>query len=144
LLASPGKAIEYEHVAEYLRGIFDRYDVRKIGFDSWAFVHLKPWLLKAGFTEEVITERFQEFRQGTKSMTPALRELEVALVNERVAHGNHPVLTNNAGNAVVYGQDDDRKLDKKKSTGRIDGMVSLAMAFGVAPSIEEPPPQFFT
>jgi phage terminase large subunit-like protein len=133
LLAAPGKSVDYEYVAEYLRGVFDRYNIVKIGFDAWAFAHLRPWLIKAGFTEDVITERFQEFRQGTKSMTPALRDLEAEIVNERLAHGNHPVLSNNAGNAVVRGQNNDRKLDKAKSAGRIDGMVSLAMAFGVAP-----------
>jgi phage terminase large subunit-like protein len=76
LLAAPGKSVDYEYVAEYLRGIFDRYDVRKIAFDRWGFIHLRPWLLKAGFTEEQIEERFEEFGQGYKSMTPALRDLK--------------------------------------------------------------------
>ena len=36
--------------------------------------------------------------------------------------------------AVVESKDDaNRKLSKNKSTGRIDGMVALAMAMGVAP-----------
>jgi phage terminase large subunit-like protein len=46
---TPGKSIEYEFVAEYLRGIFDDLDIRQVAFDRWNFRHLKPWLLKAGF-----------------------------------------------------------------------------------------------
>jgi len=137
LFAAPGRSVDYEFVAGYLRGVFDRHDVRKIAFDRWAFVHLKPWLLRAGFTELEIENYFVEYGQGTKSMTPALRDLEGELQNKRIAHGNHPVLTMCAANAVVVGQADARKLAKDKSAGRIDGMVALAMAFGAAPVAEK-------
>jgi phage terminase large subunit-like protein len=138
LLAAPGKSVDYEYVAEWLRGEFDRYDIRKIAFDRWNMKHLKPWLLKAGFTEEFIEGHFEEFGQGTQSMSPALRELEAEILNGRLAHGNHPVLTMCAANAVVEGKDSsNRKLSKSKSSGRIDGMVALAMAIGAAPT-EEP------
>jgi phage terminase large subunit-like protein len=142
LNAAPGKTVDYEFVAECLRGVFDRYKIQKIGFDRWAFVHLKPWLLKAGFTEVMLEAKFVEFGQGTKSMTPALRDLEAEIRNGRLAHGLHPVLTMCAANAVVKGQDDARKLDKMRSTGRIDGMVALAMAFGVKPINVEPERMF--
>jgi phage terminase large subunit-like protein len=95
---------------------------------------LKPWLLRAGFTEQVITDRFVEFGQGTQSMSPALRALEQAVCEQEIAHGGHPVLEMCAACAVVEGKDDaNRKLSKNKSTGRIDGMVALTMAIGVAP-----------
>jgi phage terminase large subunit-like protein len=67
-------------------------------------------------------------------MSPALRDLEAELLNGRLAHGGHPVLTMCAANAVVQSDPaGNRKLSKAKSTGRIDGMVALAMAMGVAP-----------
>ena len=133
LKAAPGASVDYEYVAGFLWEQFQRLNIRKVGFDRWAFVHLKPWLIKAGFSEQLLTERFVEFGQGTKSMTPALKVLEGEIRNKRIAHGNHPVLSMCAGNAVVVGQDDARKLDKKKSHGRIDGMIALAEAIGVAP-----------
>ena len=50
-----------------------------------------------------------------------------------MSHGNHPVLTMCAANAVVTSDPaGNRKLDKAKATGRIDGMVALAMAARVA------------
>jgi phage terminase large subunit-like protein len=140
LLAAPGKSVDYEYVAEYLRSAFDRYDIRKIAFDRWNMRHLKPWLAKAGFTEEQIEAHFEEFGQGTQSMSPALRDLEAEILNRRIAHGGHPVLTMCAANAVVEGKDGaNRKLSKSKSSGRIDGMVALAMAMGVAPMQSEAP-----
>jgi phage terminase large subunit-like protein len=70
-------------------------------------------------------------------MTPALRELEEKLVNNKLRHGNHPVLTMCAANARVVGDSGARKFDKKHARGRIDGMVSLAMAVGVMPITAE-------
>lgn len=134
LEATPGSTVSYEHVAKLLFRIFQEYNVRKIGFDRWNFKHLKPWLLHAGFDEYTITESFVEFGQGTQSMSPALRDLEQAITENEIAHGGHPVLGMCAACAVVDGKDDaNRKLSKNKSTGRIDGMVALTMAIGVAP-----------
>ena len=83
-------------------------------------------------------EKFDEFGQGTKSMSPALRELESLLLNERMRHGNHPILRMCAANArVVINDAGDRKFTKGRSSGRIDGMVALAMAVGVMPDEPE-------
>ena len=125
LLTTPGRAIEYEHVAEHLRGLFDRCDVQAIGFDRYNMKHLRPWLVKAGFSDSEL-ERFIEVGQGTASMTPALRSLEVKLLNRSLKHGMHPILTWNAANARVVGQSGARKFDKSKARARIDGMVALA------------------
>jgi len=132
LNTTPGRAIEYEFVAEAMRGLFDRCDVQKIAFDRALFEHLKPWLVKANFSEEEI-EKFVPYGQGTLSMTPALRALEVKLLGKQLRHGNHPILEMCAKNAKVTGDSGARKFDKKHQRGRIDGMVALAMACGVMP-----------
>lgn len=139
LHTTPGKAIEYEFLAEYLRGFFDNNDVQSIGFDRYNMKFLRPWLVKAGFSE-VELEKFIEFGQGTASMTPALRDLEVKLLNAQLRHGSHPILNMCSANAKVIGDSGARKFDKKTARGRIDGMVSLAMAVGVMPSQAESAP----
>jgi phage terminase large subunit-like protein len=133
LNTTPGRAIEYEFVAEFMRGLFDRCDVQAIAFDRALFVHLKPWLVKANFSEGEL-EKFIPYGQGTLSMTPALRELEVKLLGKRLKHSNHPILEMCARNAVVVGDSGARKFDKKKQHGRIDGMVALAMAVAMMPN----------
>jgi phage terminase large subunit-like protein len=136
LNTTPGRASEYEFVAECLRGLFDRCDVQKLAFDRALFVHLKPWLVKANFSEDEL-EKFEPYGQGTLSMTPALRELEVKLLGKQLRHGNHPILEMCAKNAKVVGDSGARKFDKKHNRGRIDGMVALAMACGVMPIAED-------
>lgn len=136
LQAPSGPVVDYEFVAHHLAEVAEMYDLRKIGFDRWNFRHLQPWLLKAGFTEDQVEGDdaiFVPMGQGFQTMSPALRDLESAVLKQELAHGNHPVLSMCAANAVV---DTDpagnRKLTKRKSRGRIDGMVALAMALSVA------------
>lgn len=66
-------------------------------------------------------------------MAPAVDALKTAVLNRRLRHGGHPVLRWNAANAALSmdpaGQ---RKLDKARGSGRIDGLVALAMAVGLA------------
>jgi len=140
LETTPGRSVEYEYVAVWLYDFDQRHNLRKIAFDRWGMKYLRPWLLKAGFTEERIDELFAEFGQGFQSMTPALRDLESVLLNGKMRHGNHPVLTMCAANAVVSSDPaGGRKLNKAKAAGRIDGMVALSMAVGVAP-LDAPEP----
>lgn len=151
LTLTPGASIDYEYVADHLRSLFEQLDIRQIAFDRWNWKHLKPWLQKAGFSEAELDVsdppnpqcRFVRFGQGYQSMSPALRDLEGALLNSRIAHGGHPVLTMCAANAVVQRDPSgNRKLNKAKSRGRIDGMVSLAMALSAASmGVEVAPPQ---
>lgn len=139
LLTTPGKAIQYRFVAQELRRIFDRFDVQLFGFDRYLMAFLKEWLQKEDpntgkplFSEQEIA-KFVEFGQGTASMTPALRDLEVKLLEGQLRHGNHPVLTMCFANAKVVGDSGARKFDKKRARGRIDGAVAAAIAVGVMP-----------
>src|SRR5690606_25862681 len=90
---------------------------------------------------------FEPFGQGYVSMAPAIDAAEIEFLQERVRHGAHPALTRCAANAVIV-QDaaGNRKLDKARSSGRIDGMVALVMAFGAvnaAPEEAKPQHQMF-
>jgi len=129
--ASPGSTISYAHVAETLRGIFDRRNIVGVNFDRWRMAHLLPHLEAAGFSEDEI-ERFHEFGQGYQSMTPALRDLEAELIEGRLAHGDNPVLRMCALNGVIeMDHAENRRLTKKIARGRIDGLVALVMAMGL-------------
>lgn len=134
LQTTPGRAIQYEFVADWLYRFWLSHPRLKVAFDRWGMKHLRPWLVKAGFTEEQVDEIFVEFGQGFASMSPAMRDLESALLEDKVRHANHPVLTMCAANAVVtMDAAGNRKLTKAKAAGRIDGLVALTMAFGIAP-----------
>jgi phage terminase large subunit-like protein len=135
LETTPGASVQYEFIAERLKDIFEDHHVTKVAFDRWNYSHLKPWLERAGFSPHLLEQTFIEFGQGSKSMSPALRELESLVLDRKLRHGNHPVLTMCCAHAVVEGSGaENRKLSKRRSSGRIDGMIALAMAIGVAPA----------
>lgn len=141
LETTPGPTVDYEYVAHHLFGLFGKLDIRKIAFDRWNWRHLKPWLLQVGFEEghlEGDGAIFEPFGQGYASISPALRDLESFLLNEKLAHGGHPVLTMCMANATVKRDPTgNRKLDKVASRGRIDGAIALTMAAAMAGTYEE-------
>lgn len=128
LETTPGASIDYGFVAERLGEIMADCDLRMVAYDRWRIDVMKKELEAKG-----ITVPLEPFGQGFKDMSPALDSLESELVNGRVLHGGHPVLTWCAANAIATRDPaGNRKLDKSKATGRIDGMVALAMAIGAA------------
>ena len=135
LETTPGASIDYEFIAHRLKDVFEDYHVTKIAFDRWNYPHVRPWLTKAGFSEQFLERTFVEFGQGFKSMSPALRDLESLVLGRKLRHGNHPVLTMCMANATVERDAaGNRKLSKKRLSGRIDGAVALAMATAAAPA----------
>jgi hypothetical protein len=131
---TPGASISYEFIAERLKDVFEDYQVTKIAFDRWNYPHLRPWLGKVGFSEQLLERTFVELGQGFKSMSPALRAREPGLGKEAPARQPsdlNPVRGQCGRRAHAAGN---RKLSKKRARGRIDGMVALAMAIGVAPA----------
>ncbi len=141
LLTTPGKAVDYDHVAAFMRMLFRRCDARAVAFDRALMAYFMPALTRAGFTAAEIA-LFQPFGQGFYSMGPAVRELESRLLQGQLRHGNHPVLASCAAAARI---DTDpagsRKFNKARSAGRIDALVALAMAVAVQP-LTKPEPHY--
>jgi len=123
LYTTPGQTVDYEFVAHKLAEIDRVYGIKALKFDRWRMKYLRKELERLEIDLPLV-----DHGQGYVSMAPALDALEADLLNKRLRHGNHPVLTWNAANAVVERDAaGNRKLNKAKSTGRIDGMVALAM-----------------
>ena len=137
---TPGATVDYEYVAADILETTKGLNVKGIAFDRWRIEDLKKVLAKLE-EETPEDERLPLVMhgQGFKDMSPSIEALEAELLNARVAHGMHPVLTMCASNAlVVFDPTKARKFEKAKSTGRIDGLVALAMAIGIASRMEEP------
>ena len=110
-----------------------RDDVRGLAYDRWRIEELRPRLADEGC--EVPME---PWGQGFRDMAPAVDALETTVLNRRIRHAGHPVLRWNVDNAARrqcrpgHGPAGQRKLDNAKGTGRIDGLLALAMAIGLA------------
>jgi phage terminase large subunit-like protein len=128
IIGTPGKVVALDWVASKIADATQGLPVKAIAFDRWRMPGLLLELDRLGLSLPL-----QEYGQGYASMSPAVSALEEALLQEAINHGANPVLTMCAGNAVaIRDPAGNRKLDKSRSTGRIDGMVALAMAMGVA------------
>lgn len=140
LTATPGASVDYEVVAQRLSEWCDDYHVVAIAFDRWRMDVLQKEVTRLGRELPL-----QPFGQGFKDMSPALDSLEAELMSNRIRHGGHPVLTWNAANAIATRDPaGNRKLDKMKARGRIDGLVALTMALGTAARAVPPADAFVT
>ncbi|KKW66927.1 terminase [Lampropedia cohaerens] len=128
LRTCPGSSIRYDQVAQEVAEICADFDIQAIGFDRWRIDVFKAELERLGLDLPLLP-----IGQGFRDQAPAIDALEAALLNQELVHGNHPVLTWCAANATTT-QDPagNRKFDKSRPTGRIDGMAALANAFAVS------------
>lgn len=132
LMAPPGNAIDFAFVARDIARITKGMRVERINFDR----HLIG-ALEAELQRQDVRLPLEPFGQGFVSMMPAINAAEIEFLEKRVRHGGHPVLTNHAANCVPkMDEAGNRKLDKVRSSGRIDGIVALVMAIGAAASSE--------
>lgn len=130
---TPGASVDYSVVAERLIQLCNDLQVTAIAFDRWRIDVLKAELAREGVELPLIP-----FGQGFRDMSPAIDSLESEILQGRLLHDNNPVMNMCATNAVVIKDPaGNRKLDKSKSTARIDGMVALSMAMGRAVVTEE-------
>jgi phage terminase large subunit-like protein len=136
LNALPGRAIDKLAVLHELARIVSRYDVQEIAYDEWRIADLLMLIQQEGLAMPSLVP----FRQGFKSMAPAVDEFERMLLGGTLKHDGNPVMTWNAANAVVVSDPaGNRKVAKERATGRVDGIVAAVMAAGRAMAQEEKP-----
>ena len=130
LKAIPGKSINYGFVTNRLGELSSDLDIVSLAYDRWRIDDLRRELDAAGVDIEL-----KEYGQGFKDMAPAVDFLEELIVSNRLRVCTNPVLKWNVASAVL--EEDpagNRKFTKRRATGRIDGIVALAMAIGNAMS----------
>lgn len=129
----PGATIDPAYVAEAIADAAARYDLQSIAYDRWRIEDLRRELDRIGCHVPLT-----EFGQGYRDMAPAVDTLEAVVAERKLRHGGNRILSMCASNAIVT-QDaaGNRKLDKAKAAGRIDGLVALAMGLSVAGRFEE-------
>lgn len=125
---TPGRAIDKRAIASSLARIAADFDLRGIAYDRWGFQDLENILNGEGITLPLVG-----WGQGFASMGPAVDAFETAMLREQLLHAMHPVLRWSAGN-LIFEMDPAgaRKPSKSRSIDRIDPMVALIMACGLA------------
>lgn len=135
---TPGSVIDYDFIKEAIGEDARTYDIREIAYDTWNATQIALQLGDSGAT-------MVEFGQGFKSMSEPAKELEKMIVSQQMSHGDNPVLNWMASHvAVEMDAAGNIKPSKKKSTERIDGIVTAVMALGRAMVNESGPNPYDT
>jgi len=129
LTATPGDIIDQDYIEADLRSAFDTYHVVRTGYDPWNASQIVTHMKAEGMEMVAI-------RQGFATMSPMSKFFETLLAGKRLHHGNNPILAWNASCVEVEqdaaGNIKPVKPDKRKSGKRIDGIVAMIMALGLA------------
>lgn len=122
-------------VALKIAELHGQYDIKALAFDRWRVEDIKRELNAIGCGVPLVP-----WGQGFRDMSICVDVLEKLVEDRKLRHGMHPVLSMAASNAKIEKDAaGNRKLSKAKSTGRIDAVVALAMALGVAARHEQVP-----
>ncbi|RLB96615.1 MAG: terminase, partial [Deltaproteobacteria bacterium] len=138
IVAPPGDVLSYDWIAEYLRMEceINEIDILSINFDRWRINDFLAASERKGFAQEA---EWNEVGQGYLGISPRVEEFETMLLQRRLRHGSHPVLNLGAASAIVISDPaNNRKLDKAKSSQKIDGIVAAIMAVYPLSGNEEP------
>lgn len=142
LETTPGAIVDYRYVARRIVEFRDEYGLHAVAFDRYRIEQLKDEFDDLGFEYTVLNldadeKEIRKARglllinhgQGFKDMTPAVEALNGAIMQSTLKVKKNPVMTMCSANAVVVtGGAEEKKFDKRKSTGRIDGIVAGAMS----------------
>jgi phage terminase large subunit-like protein len=125
---TPGRAISKRNVLQRLSALSEAFDIQGVAYDRWRIEDL----LSLAADEGITLPPMVPYGQGYKEMSPSVEEFERMLLNDELAHNDHPVFNWCASNAVTVQDDaENRKLSKEKATGRIDLIVAAVMAVGL-------------
>lgn len=139
---SAGPTVDYDHLARRIKHIAERIYIRALVFDRYRMPYLKKALEDAGVELQLI-----EHPQGWIKIQPkddhtgierpvlwmpqSINEIERAILRRRLYILRNPILTWCAASAVCNIDDQGSRIfNKRKSTGRIDGLVALTMDIG--------------
>ena len=123
-----GAKVNYTDVTEWFLRMNDEYKISTlwIGYDPW---NTQYWVdeMKANGFEMV------EVRQGAKTMSNPMKQLEADLIEKKVNYNNNPILKWCLCNTSVKRDENDniRPVKGQRQRARIDGTVSLIIAYCV-------------
>ena len=115
---TPGPTIDYEWIQSYIMEMGKKYQIQEIDYDPWNSTQFANNLMNEGF--ECV-----EIRQGFKTLSEPIKDVEKLILEKRLITFNNPVLRFAISNAVPsLDPAGNIKLDKSKASKRIDHIIA--------------------
>ena len=123
-----GAKVDYSKVTEWFWKMKNEYEIAPlwIGYDPWNSNYWIDEMKSYGF-------EMLEVRQGPKTMSNPMKQLEADLIEKNINYNNNPILKWCLCNTAIKRDDNEniRPVKGKKQRARIDGAVSLIIAYCV-------------
>lgn len=123
-----GAKVDYSKVTEWIYRMNNEFKIAPlwIGYDPWNSNYWIDEMKNYGFD-------MVEIRQGAKTMSNPMKQLEADLIEKKLNYNNNPVLKWCLCNTAIKRDDNDniRPVKGQKQRARIDGAVSLIIAYCV-------------
>lgn len=127
---SGGAMTDLARIEEDIRDDLSRFDVKGIAYDPWNALQLATNLGNDGAP-------MVEYRNTVQNFSDPMKSLEALVQDKRVNHDGNPVLRWMMGNVVAKLDAKDNIFPRKERyENKIDGVVALIMALGIATSGE--------
>ena len=124
VIACGDKVIDYAVVEDFILGLENKYGVQiqAIGYDRWNALSTAQKLERAG-------HNLVEVRQHSSVLHPPTKLLKEKILSKEFQYENNKLLEINFQNArCVYDTNKNQYVNKKKSTGKVDMVVSMLNA----------------
>lgn len=137
LVATPGKMVRFDIVAARALEVQTEYEFVALGYDAYGFkAKFEPELDELGVTVPVVEHPQGGKRKAADSglwMPGSVNALEELILEKRIRiRRSPPTISAIMSAAVEADAFDNRWFSKRKATNRIDPLVALAIAVGVA------------
>jgi phage terminase large subunit-like protein len=135
----PGDMIDYTMVEQAIYEAAELYDLRCVGTDPWngrtLLSRLTSTVNDAGGEKTAVN--CVEIPQGIQHMSPPTKELETLIRGHQMLHVHNTCARWCFGNARCYTDiNENRKIAKDRSTGRVDITVAWIIALATARLME--------
>lgn len=119
ITAIPGETIEQSWIEDYIMTLSRKYKIQEICYDPWNASEFGQHMDAEGFI-------CVEVRQGYKSLSEPMKDIEKLAYSGKLIHFNDPVLRWAMSNVVATRDAADNiKPDKSQSPQRIDPVVAM-------------------
>jgi phage terminase large subunit-like protein len=117
---TPGNRIDYQFIKQTLLEVCEVVNMKEIGFDPYNATEMSIDLTENhGLPMKMV-------RQGFVTMNEPCKKLEAEMAKGLIDHGGNPVLRTHAANVMIRTDPTGSiKIDKEKSSEKVDGMAAL-------------------
>lgn len=131
LIALDGKYVKFDKVMDKILELHEEYDIQQVAFDRFASNSIQYILEEQSFESMPIG-------QGTVTMSPIINTFEQLLVDDRIVFSKNNLMKYMASNCIKVTDDNlNAKYSRKKSKFKIDGIIAMLMALGIATTEHE-------